>query len=137
RMDSGRHMPDHGGAMFALGLAVDMLQEAREMRESNDYHAALEDSRDAIRIACSAIMLRDGYVTDDFDKTVKYLLEHYDSLFPVREWERVEMTYLGEGGLYNMLMRAMGRSKKTDDELVNEALSVAEKFISAATKELG
>lgn len=123
-------------AIHAVNLARDMLKTAKERCLIKDYHSALEYSRNSIRIASSAVLIRDGYITDDFEKTVKYLTTRYDSRFPLREWEKVEMTYLGEGGLYNIILKAMGKTKKSDDELVLEAISVAEKFVRSVRNEL-
>jgi hypothetical protein len=121
----------------AMALAGDLLSAAKERYSSGDLQSALEGSRDAIRVASSAILFRDGYITDDFDKTVRYLSRRYDGLFPLRDWERVEMTYLGEGGVYNMLLRMMGMRRRSDSEMVRAALDVAERFIETTRRELG
>ncbi|MFN7991242.1 MAG: hypothetical protein U0R44_03730 [Candidatus Micrarchaeia archaeon] len=133
---SVRVAPDLASAIYALDLASDTLRDAKEKFTSHDLQGALDGSRDAIRIASSALMFRDGYVTADFDRTVRFLRSKYDDQLPLRAWERVEMAYLGEGGLYNMLLVALGKERKSDDDLVSEALSVAETFIIKARKEL-
>ena len=78
----------------------------------------------------------DGYITDDFGKTVRYLSRRYDSIFPLRDWEKVEMTYLGERGLYNMLLKAMGKPPRSDQDKAHDAVEVAERFIETTKKEL-
>jgi HEPN domain-containing protein len=139
-MDGSRFAPpapDAASAAHAFDLAADMLSLAKELFSEGDLQAALQHSRDSMRLASSAILFRDGYVTDDFDKTVRYLSRRYDSIFPLRDWERVEMTYLGTGGLYNMILKAMGKQRKSDREMVAEALSIAERFVETARMELG
>ena len=126
-----------GDPAHAYELASERLELARRSFYDGDMQAALENSRDCMRLVSSAILFRDGYVTNDFDKTVRYLSKRYDSIFPLRDWERAEMTYLGSGGLYNMIMAAMGKPKKTDRELVGEALKAAERFFETARRELG
>lgn len=128
--------PDMASAIYAVSIAADMLESAKERFSEGDLQGALENSRDAIRIASSAVLFRDGYITDDFDKTVRYLSRRYDSIFPLREWERVEMTYLGEGGLYNIILKAVGKQRKSDEEKVHDAVAVAERFIETARREL-
>ncbi len=128
--------PAPASASYAADLAESVLAEAKQAFSSGDYTLALAHSKDAIRLASSAVMLRDGYITDDFDKTVVYLSRRYGPAFPTRGWEKVEMTYLGGGGLYNAILRALGRKILSDRELVSEAISVAESFIQSARKEV-
>ncbi len=131
-----RVAPDLSSAIYAIGLASENLRHARERLSGHDLQGALEGSRNAIRLASSALMFRDGYVTGDFDRTVRFLRSKYDDQLPLRDWERLEMAYLGEGGIYKILLRAVGKSVKSDAELVNEALAVAETFIIKVRKEL-
>jgi hypothetical protein len=136
-MDESRFAPPAGNPAQAFSLAAEMLEIARERFSEGDLQAALDGSRDCIRLASSAILFRDGYVTDDFGKTVQYLSRRYDSIFPLREWERVEMTYLGSGGMYKMILKMMGKTIRSDQELVDEALTVAQRFVETARRELG
>ncbi len=123
-------------AVHAMSFAADMLEAAKERLSAGDLQGALDNSRDAIRIASSAVLFRDGYITDDFDKTIRYFSRRYDSMFPLRDWERVEMTYLGSGGLYNMILKAAGARLKSDEDKAREAVLVAERFIETTRKEL-
>ncbi len=128
--------PDPASASHAAYLAESVLELAKEAFASGDYHLALAHTKDAIRLASSAVLIRDGYITDDFDKTVVYLSKRYGPAFPIRGWEKVEMTYLGGGGLYNAILRAMGKPVRSDRELVGEAIAVAETFITTARMEV-
>ncbi len=129
-------VPDPSSASYAADLAESVLLEAKDAFALGDYNLALSQAKDAIRLASSAVMFRDGYITDDFDKTVVYLSKRYGPAFPIKGWEKVEMTYLGGGGLYNAILRALGRKVLSDQELVSEAISVAETFIAASRREM-
>lgn len=129
--------PNHTSAMNALRLASGLLLIARESLANKDYPAALEQSRNAIRMASAAILFRDGHVSDSLDATASFLLRRYPGVFPIEEWLNLE-SLGGENspGLYNMIMSAMGKIKKTGEQEAREAVLVAESFATSAEMEL-
>lgn len=133
-----RAEPDRASAAFALAAASELLTLARVRLGRKDFSGSFEESRNAIRMASSAILFRDGYVADSFDSTLLYLLKHYPGMLPLDDWQRLEqIPAYDTPGLYNMLLSAMGKLKKTGEQEAKQAVVVAEAFIASARAEMG
>ena len=133
-----RTQPDMASAVFALERASYMLESARERFGRRDYPGAFEESRNAIRMASSAMLFRDGYVSENLETTVSYLVQRYPGAFPVEEWQRLEDVPMEDTpGLYNMILGAMGKIKKTGEQEAMEAMALADAFIGSARAEMG
>jgi hypothetical protein len=133
-----RAEPDRASAAFALATASELLVLANERLGRGDFRGSFEESRNAIRMASSAILFRDGYIADSLDSTLIYLLKHYPGILPLDDWQRLEqMPAYDSPGLYNMLLAAMGKLKKTGEQEAKEAVMVAGAFIESARAEMG
>ncbi|HSB47699.1 MAG TPA: hypothetical protein VLD37_06830 [Candidatus Bilamarchaeum sp.] len=128
--------PDYASALIALNAATDLLESAREKMTHDDLPGALENSRDAIRLASSALLFRDGYVAGSLEDTASYLSKRYPGVFPLADWDTLEVAASGRVTLYKLLLSAMGKIKKDAREEAGRALTTAEAFISSARSEL-
>jgi hypothetical protein len=132
-----RKNPDVAGALYAVTLAGDLLESAGDKFSRKDYPGAFEDSRNAMRLASSALLLRDGYVSDSLETTISYLFQRYPGELPLDEWHRFEEAAYGSGyGLYFMILKAMGKVKKTGEQEAYEAMSTAMAFINSTRAEM-
>jgi len=130
--------PNRIGAAGALRLASEMLSAARERLGARDYAGSIEESRNAIRMASSALLMQEGLVMGTLEATAAYISHHYPGAFPLQEWVALEnMASETAPGLYSMILEAMGKVKKTDEQDAREAIRVAESFVSSAESELG
>lgn len=129
-----RRTPDMQTALQAIQAASDLIDTASVSLEQGDHLAAFNSSRDAMRIAASALLFKDGYVVESLDATTEYLRKRYPDSFRFREWHWVETTVTGHGpGLLNMLIKATGN--ETGEREAKRALDIAISFIEKA-KEL-
>ncbi|MFH0737643.1 MAG: hypothetical protein V1827_03750 [Candidatus Micrarchaeota archaeon] len=129
--------PDPAGAIFALKIAAEHLSSASASFSSKEFHIAFESSKNAIRLASSAVMARDGYISGTLDGTIGYLLQRYPGAFPLERWEHVESLRIDSGsGLYVMLMGSLGKLKKAGEQDAKEALAIASAFLETARAEL-
>jgi hypothetical protein len=134
---SARREPDRASAMFALRVASEHLGSASEFFSKKKFHLAFETSRNAIRIASSALMLRDGYISDTFEGTAGYLLDRYPGTFPVHSWGKLEMIQTeASGGLYLMILSFLGKLKKAGEQDARDALAAAKIFVGSAREEM-
>jgi hypothetical protein len=132
-----RNRPDIARAMYAIDLASELLDSAREKYGKEDFRGAFEDCRNAMRLASSAVLFRDGFVSDSLEATASYLLQRYPGIFPVEEWYRMEESaFEGGYGLYYLLLKAAGKVRKTGEQEAAEALSVAGVFLESAMEEI-
>jgi uncharacterized protein (UPF0332 family) len=132
-----RITPDSGSAIFALGLASEAIERARERFFRGDYRRSLEESRNAMRLASSALLFRDGYVSDSLEATIYYMLQHYPGSFPLDSWVSIERIPTGETpGLYYMVLGALGRLKKAGEEEAKIGIAAAEMFLESARTEI-
>jgi len=127
---------DLANAVLALDLASSLLDVARERFLQGDYHGSLEQSRDAIRVASSAILFKDGYVSASFESTLNYFLKNYPGAFPLDEWRELETAYT-EYGLFSMIMKALKKEKKAGEDEANAAIAAASAFITCAKARMG
>jgi hypothetical protein len=129
--------PDRAGAAGALSLASRMLALSIERLEAGDYAGSVGESRNAIRLASSAMLMCDGVVVGSLEATAEYLARNHPGVFLVEEWVALEQAAAVETpGLYNMLLTAMGKVKKTGEQEAKEAMRVAEAFVSSAKSEM-
>jgi hypothetical protein len=128
--------PDYASALIALNAASDLLESARERMGHEDPQGALENSRDAIRLASSAILFRDGYVAGSLEDTANYISKRYPGVFPLSDWDVIEVAASGHVSLYKLLLLAMGKIKKNDKDDASKAITTAEAFIASARSEL-
>jgi len=132
-----RRDPDPAGAMFALKMASEHLSSASILFSKKEFHGAFESSRNAIRLASSAVMVRDGYISGTLEGTVGYLLQRYPGAFPVERWEHVESVRIDAGnGIYSMILGSLGKLKKAGEQDASEALAIASSFLETARAEL-
>ena len=128
--------PDYASAMVALTAASDLLALARDKLAHDDIEGAIESSRDAIRLASSAILYRDGYVSGSLEDTEDYISKKYPGVFPVGDWDRIEITASPRVTLYKMVLSAMGKIRPPDRSVAEEAVVIADTFIRTARHEL-
>jgi hypothetical protein len=127
-----RKNPDTTGARFAANAALDILAMARERLNNRDYQGAFRESKDAIRMASSALLLRDGYVASTFEATIRYIEERHSGQLPIEEWQYLENMLTGEGpGLLNLIVRFAGKNKKTGKQEASQAMAIAERFVAS------
>jgi hypothetical protein len=132
-----RISPDRASALVALYSASDLLTLAKERFSHRDFHGAVIESRNAIRLASSALLFSEGVVSGSLDATLAYLIEHHPGALPIDEWQRLEETPDADSpGLYNIILGAMGKLKRTGEQEANEAIIVAEAFIASARAEI-
>jgi len=129
--------PDLAGAVFAIDLALRMLERAREQFARKNYLAALEESRNSIRMASSAIMLRNGHMAGNLDAAIAYLSRYYPGRFPLHGWQKTEaMAASRKGGLYGMLAAVVGSATRDLEGEAVGAIGTAESFLDAVRREL-
>ncbi len=136
--DIVRIEPDLAGAVLAVHLASQMLDKARENLSRKDYLGALEESRNAMRIASSALMLRDGNMAGSLEATMAYLSSSYPGRFPLRSWYVAETAMVSKGGgLYGTFLGVIGRAAKSLEQEANDAINAADLFLDSVRMEMG
>lgn len=131
-------LPDLAGAILATHIASEMLASAKEKYESMTYSDSFSDSRNAMRIAASAVLLRDGYVASTFEASYEYLSYHYKDRLSLASWYSMERTLWADGqGLICRLLQAVGLIKKMDKKQAKEAITTADKFLHSVSKIVG
>jgi len=119
-----------GQAQFALVTAAELLVEAKEKADDLKFGEALMLSRDAIRMASSAILFKDGLVAADFDSSYSYLTATYGDKIPIAEWKAVES--LSRSSIVDRISAALGLGKKGPENNAKKAIESATRFIEAA-----
>jgi uncharacterized protein (UPF0332 family) len=118
--------PDLVSAIHALRAASELLNSATSKFNERDYHAAFLDSRDAMRTAASALLLKDGYIAGTFEVACLHLSKRYN--LHIDDWHAIENTITGDGpGLFNMIMKQFTK-KKTKKE-AKKAMDAATRFL--------
>jgi len=125
--------PEPSKAVYAAGMAKDFIESAKEKMDSGRYDDAMEDIKNAIRIASSAIMYNDGYVANTLDTTCYYLQNHYPEKFPVKEWKIIELGTKTGVRMVDAVMERLGFGKKQDAKKneAERALAIAEAFVQS------
>lgn len=125
------------GALIALESASGQLALAKEKLAHRDYNGAIMESRDAMRLSSSALLYSEGIVSGSLDETLSYLSGRHPGALPFDGWQRAEwIADAVSPGLYNALLSAMGRLKKTGRQQAEEAVNCAEAFVAFAHSEL-
>lgn len=131
-------LPDLAGAILATHIASEMLVSAREKYGSRTYEDSVSDSRDAIRIAASAVLLKDGYVASTFEATYDYLLRHYKDRLSLTPWHSMEKSSWGDGhGIIYRILKVIGIIREVDKKQAKEAIATAEKFLHSVSQMVG
>lgn len=121
--------PDVETAFRALEAAAEMVAMASEKLEKKDYPGAFDQSRDAVRVAASALLFKDGRIAQTLEATSGYIDRRYPERFRLKDWHWMEKTVSGDGpGLLNMLIRAMG--KGAGEREARRAVDIATEFLA-------
>ncbi|MFH1521290.1 MAG: hypothetical protein ABID61_06610 [Candidatus Micrarchaeota archaeon] len=130
--------PDIVKAAFALELALNMLDLAKEKLDSGNHVAAFEEARNSIRVTSSAILFKDGCVFCDFDGTSSYLCHTYPHIFNIRQWKRLESIDLASGpGFYNVLLKLVRKIINIEKHESKQAVLLAWQFLDSAHVVIG
>jgi hypothetical protein len=123
--------PEPERAIYALSIAVQLLDEAKEQAEESVYEQTIIKARDSMRIACSAILFKDGYIAGDFDSSCNYLTKKYGEKIPINEWKRVEQ--IAKGNPIEKISAFLGLGKNKQQENAKKAIELARAFIKASS----
>lgn len=129
--------PDPLTAMLAMQTASDLLTSASQRFAGGDYAAAFADARDAMRMASSAVLLRDGYIASTLEASLAYLESRYSGMLPLEAWKDAESALVQESTATGRLAALLGRNKRTDRESTKNALAAAGSFLSSARDIIG
>jgi hypothetical protein len=123
--------PEPERAIYALSVAAQLLEEARiQSGESASVETVIK-ARDSMRIACSAILFKDGYVAADFDSSVAYLRSKYGEKVPINEWRDIEL--MAKGSPLERITNFLGLAKNQGQENAKKALEAAGRFLEASS----
>lgn len=129
--------PDLAGAVLAVGMASEMLNRARECFANKDYSAALGEARDSMRLASSALMLRNGHMAGSLDATLDYLSHYYPGKLPLMSWYKAETAVVAKsGGLYNIMAVMLGKAVRDPEQEASNAMNAASTFLEAVRMEM-
>ncbi len=126
--------PEPSKAIYAVGAAEEFLESAKAKFKSGEREEALEDVKNAIRIASSAILYYDGYVAGTLDTTCYYLQNHYPKRFPTDEWRIIEIGTKTGVRLVDAVLEKLGLEKKKEEMKVDEvgrAIAIANVFVQS------
>ena len=124
----GRRPPDFASALLAFEVAEGLLVSAKNYLDNENFPEALSESKNAIRTAASALLLKEGYVASTLESTISYLEHNHPSALPVENWRIVEN--MNVSGLFSIIMKLL--KKSTDQGDVNKAILIAEEFLNSA-----
>ncbi len=125
-------------AVMALNTAAELLESAAEEFAREDYPSSFMDARNSMRLASSALLLRDGYVGVTLEATTSYLEARYAGMVPVETWKELETAFPGEtAGIMSRFLGTLGRNKKIDRESTEQALAAANDFLRSVRAILG
>jgi len=109
--------PDRSSALRAIDVASDMLKHASSGLKEKKYLETFNHSRESMRFAASAILLKDGKSADNLDEAMFYLKKHYPNDISIEGWRSIESQIIGsDPGLLNLIIRLIGKIKKTSAE---------------------
>ena len=125
--------PDIYSAMFALNTGFDLLKSARDKFDLRSYIEAFDLARDSIRMASSAVLFKDGYISDNFEDTKAYMIRNYPGSYPMTDWQKIEVESIQEkGGMLGILLEAFEKIQKGEEKKAKHALVSAERFLDSA-----
>jgi hypothetical protein len=122
--------PEPERAIYALTIAAQLLEEAKDQAEESVFEQTIIKARDSMRIACSAILFKDGFIAPDLDSSCNYLRKKYGERIPINEWKHVEQ--IAKGNPIEKISSFLGFGKNTQQENAKKALEVAGKFLDAS-----
>jgi|GEM_PF-2893068 len=123
--------PEAGRAIYALSVAMELLESAQQKAAESGFEDAIILSRDSMRLASSALLFEDGYVATSLDSSCGYLKRRYGDSIPIAEWVAVEG--MASGRPADSILRIFSRSKGSAEQDAKKALESAGKFIGAAS----
>ena len=126
-----RILPNRIKAIEAVNLASELLEQARIYFEEGNYEECMNRSRDAVRVASSALLFGDGFVASTFEDTLEYIKTRYPAKFPINDWMRLENVSIIDGIKYLLL----SREKKKEE--ARYALTTAERVVGAVIEIFG
>lgn len=130
--------PNISKSVFALELAANLLDVAKEKLDCGDHVAAFEEARNSIRIASSAILFRDGCNLYNLEDTSSYLCHTYPHIFNVKEWKHLESIDLATGpGFYNVLLKLVRKIINIEKHESKQAILFAWQFLDSAHSVIG
>lgn len=118
--------PDRLSAIYALSTASMLIEDAKDKYDRGNFVGTITSSRDAMRMASSALLFNDGYIAPTFEATVFYLSKKYPKRFPLEEWKAAESPSIS-GRLSSLLGSALSMQEEA-----SKALNSAEKFVAEA-----
>lgn len=111
-----------------INTAEEFLKNSMFSFQKGDYPSSFEDSRNALRLAASALLFKNGLIGKTLEATINHIESKYPDIFPCKEWVIIEKTISGFGpGMFNILILAL--NKGADKEKAQFAYSTAEKFV--------
>jgi len=122
--------PEPERAIYALSVAAQLLEEAKVQAEGSPSEETIIMARDSMRIACSAILFKDGYIAPDFDSSVTYLASKYGEKVPLAEWKTIEQ--MAKGSPLGKIAGFLGLGKGQAQENAMKALEAAGRFLEAS-----
>jgi uncharacterized protein (UPF0332 family) len=125
--------PDPSRAISAVMVAEELLESAKEKFRERKRDEALEDVKNAIRMASSAMLYYDGYVARTLDTTCYYLQNHYPEKFPTNEWRIIEVGTKTGVRIIDTVLDKLGLKKKEESRVdeVGRAIAIATVFVQS------
>ena len=131
-VDLLRINPEPSKAIYAVEMAEEFLKTAKMKIGEGKKDAALDDVKNAIRMASSALLYYDGYVANSLDTTCYYLQNHYPKKFPTEEWRVIEVGTKTGVRIVDAIFEKFGLKKeepKVDE--VGRAIAIATVFVQS------
>ncbi len=124
--------PEPSKALYAVEMAEEFLKNAKTKIGEGKKDEALDDVKNAIRMASSALLYYDGYVANSLDTTCYYLQNHYPKRFPTDEWRVIEVGTKTGVRVFDSILEKLGLKKKEPkiDE-VGRAVAIATVFVQS------
>ena len=122
--------PEPERAIYALSVAAALLEEAKIQSEETASVETIIKARDSMRIACSAILFKDGYIAPDFDSSFSYLRSKYGEKVPLNEWKDIEQ--MAKASPLDRITNLLGLAKDQGHKNAKKALESAGRFLEAS-----
>lgn len=124
--------PEAGRGVYALSVAMDILESARQKAADSRFDDAIVLCRDSMRMASSALLFEDGVVAGDLEASCDYISRKYGDSVPTGEWKAVESMALT--GPADRILAVFGRSGGTAGQKAKAVLESAFRFIGAVSE---
>jgi len=129
--DFSRRNPDLASAYVAMDVATEMLNSAIDKYHHKTYGEAFIESRNSVRIAASALLLKDGFIASTFDATIRYLEPRYSNVLPLDSWSEIESIKAEGEGIIYLFLKLIGKIKKPNRQQAKKAIITAEQFLNS------